>query len=76
MESGIIALAAALAIGLVASCAAIAIGLASSKAFEATARQPEMASRIQQLLFISIVFIEATAIYALVVSLLLIFVFK
>lgn len=76
MESGIIALGAALAIGLAAACAAIGIGIASAKAFEATARQPEMASKIQQLLFIAIVFIEATAIYALVVSLLLIFVFK
>ena len=76
MESGFIAIGAALAIGIAAACAAIGIGIASSKAFEATARQPEMAGKIQQLLFTAIVFIEATAIYALVVSLLLIFVFK
>ncbi len=76
MDAGLIAIGAALAIGLAAACAAIGIGLASGKAFEATARQPEMAGRIQALLFTAIVFIEATAIYALVVSLLLIFVKK
>lgn len=76
MELGLIAIGAALAIGLAAGCAAIGIGLASGKAFEASARQPELAGRIQTLLFTAIVFIEATAIYALVVSLLLIFAFK
>jgi len=74
MELGLIAIGAALAIGLAAGCAAIGIGIASGKAFEASARQPELAGRIQTLLFTAIVFIEATAIYALVVSLLLIFV--
>jgi F-type H+-transporting ATPase subunit c len=76
MDTGIIALGAALAIGLAATGAAIGIGMASSKAFEAIARQPEIAGKIQALLMTAIVFIEATAIYALVVSLLLIFVFK
>jgi F-type H+-transporting ATPase subunit c len=75
MDKGIIALAAALAIALAAAAAAIGIGLASGKAFEATARQPEMAGRIQATLLTAIVFIEATAIYALVISLLLIFAF-
>jgi F-type H+-transporting ATPase subunit c len=73
MDKGLIALGAALAIGLAAGAAAIGIGLASSKAFEATARQPEIAGKIQALLMTAIVFIEATAIYALVVSLLIIF---
>ena len=76
MDLGTIAFSAALAIGIAAAAAAISIGIASAKAFEATARQPEMAGRIQQLLFTAIIFIEATAIYALVISLLLIFVFK
>ena len=39
------------------------------KAFEASARQPELAGRIQATLLTAIVFIEATAIYALVISL-------
>ncbi len=73
MDRGIIALGAALAIAVAAGAAAIGIGLASGKAFEASARQPEIAGRIQALLLTAIVFIEATAIYALVVSLLLIF---
>ena len=59
MELGFIAIGAALAIGIAAACAAIGIGIASAKAFEATARQPEMAGKIQQLLFTAIVFIEA-----------------
>ncbi|MBP8990115.1 MAG: ATP synthase F0 subunit C [Clostridia bacterium] len=75
MEKGMIALGAALAIAIAAGCAAIGIGLASGKAFEASARQPEISGRIQALLLTAIVFIEATAIYALVVSLLLIFAF-
>ncbi len=76
MDSGLIALGAAIAIAIAAGAAAIGIGLASGKAFEASARQPEIAGKIQALLLTAIVFIEATAIYALVVSLLLIFAFK
>ncbi len=76
MDAGLIALGAALAIAFAAAGAAIGIGMAAGKAFEASARQPELAGRIQTLLFTAIVFIEATAIYALVVSLLLIFVFN
>lgn len=75
MEKGIIALGAALAIAIAAGTAALAIGSAAGKAFESSARQPEIAGKIQALLMTSIVFIEATAIYALVVSLLLIFAF-
>lgn len=74
MDAGLVALGAAFAIGISAACAAIGIGLASGKASEATARQPEMSGKIQAMLFTSIIFIEATAIYALVISLLLIFV--
>jgi F-type H+-transporting ATPase subunit c len=76
MDIGLIALGAGLAIGLAALGAALSIGLATGKALDATARQPEMASKIQTVLITSIVFIEATAIYALVVSLLLIFAFN
>jgi len=75
MEKGLIALGAALAIAFAASAAALGIGMASGRAFEASARQPEIAGKIQAMLMTAIVFIEATAIYALVVSLLLIFAF-
>lgn len=70
------AIGAGLAIGIAACGAALGIGIATSRAVEATARQPEIAGKIQTILMTSIVFIEATAIYALVVSLLLIFAFN
>jgi F-type H+-transporting ATPase subunit c len=76
MDTSIVALAAGIAIAIAACGAALGIGMASGKAFEAAARQPEIFGKIQALLFTAIIFIEATAIYALVVSLLLIFVFK
>ncbi|NJP40057.1 ATP synthase F0 subunit C [Oscillospiraceae bacterium HV4-5-C5C] len=76
MDRGIIALGAGLAIGIAAGLGGLGIGVASSRAFDATARQPEIAGKIQSLLFIAIVFIESTTIYALVVSLLLMFVFS
>lgn len=75
MDRSLIALAAALAISLTGAFAAASIGKATSTALDATARQPEMAGKIQTQLVISIVFIETIAIYALVVSLLLVFVF-
>jgi F-type H+-transporting ATPase subunit c len=75
MDKGLIALGAALAIGLVGIGATLGISLATGKALESTARQPEMAGRIQSMLMIAIVFIESVAIYALVISLLLIFAF-
>jgi len=76
MDTSIVALAAGIAIAIAAFGAALGIGMASGKAFDAAARQPEIIGKIQGLLFTAIIFIEATAIYALVVSLLLIFVFK
>lgn len=75
MDQGLIALGAALAIAFAAACAALGIGIAAGKAFDASARQPEIANKIQVMLLTTIVFIEATAIYALVVSLLLVFAF-
>lgn len=75
MDKGFIALAAALAIGFVGSMAAYAISRMAGKAFESMAKQPEVASRVQTSLTIAIVFTETCAIYALVVALLLIFVF-
>jgi F-type H+-transporting ATPase subunit c len=75
MDHGLIAIAAAIAIAMASAGAALGIGLASGKAFEASARQPELAGRLQAMLMTAIIFMEATAIYALVVSLLLIFAF-
>ncbi|MBP5417851.1 MAG: ATP synthase F0 subunit C [Clostridiales bacterium] len=68
-------LGAGLAIGLCGLGTTIGIGLASGRALEGASRQPEMYSKLQTLLLISIVFMESVAIYSLVVSLLLIFTF-
>ncbi len=73
---GLIALGAGLAITIAAAGGGIGIGIASGRAFESMARQPELQGGIQRLLFVAIVFIESTTVYALVVSLLLLFVFQ
>lgn len=69
-----IALAAALAIGIGALGPGIGIGLIGAKASEAVGRNPEAASKIQTSMILAIAFAEAVAIYALVISLILIFV--
>jgi len=72
---GLAGIGAGLAIGLGACGAAIGIGIAAGKALESAARQPEIYGKLQTMLLTSIVFMESIAIYALVVSLLLIFTF-
>ena len=70
---GLAGLGAGLAIGLGALGTTLGIGNAAGRALEGASRQPEMYSKLQTLLLISIVFMESVAIYSLVVSLLLIF---
>jgi len=70
---GLAGVGAGLAIGFGACGAAIGIGIAAGKALESAARQPEIYGKLQTMLLTSIVFMESIAIYALVVSLLLIF---
>jgi len=53
--------------------AGIGIGVATSKATEAVARQPEASGKIQMLLLLGAALAEATAIYGLVVALLILF---
>jgi F-type H+-transporting ATPase subunit c len=48
-------------------------GFIGAKACENLAKRPESASLISRTMMIAMVFVEATAIYALVISLLLIF---
>jgi len=69
-----IALAATLAIAVGSIAPAISIGLIGSKASEAIGRNPDAASKIQTSMILAIAFAEAIAIYALVISLILIFV--
>ena len=66
-------IAAALAIGIGAVGPGIGIGLLASKGLEAIGRNPEATSKIQTLMILAIAFTEAIAIYALVVSLMILF---
>ncbi|HEX9921059.1 MAG TPA: ATP synthase F0 subunit C [Anaerolineae bacterium] len=67
-------LAAGLAIGLGAIGPGIGIGILAMGALQAIGRNPDAAGQIQTNMFIGIAFAEAVAIYALVVSLILLFV--
>lgn len=64
------ALAAALAL-LPAMGAGIMMGFATAKAVEATARQPEASSKINSILLLGLALAESTAIYSLVIALIL-----
>jgi len=66
-------LAAALAIGRGSVGTGIGQGIAVSKALEGIARQPEALGPIQTNMIIGLAFIESLCIYALVVSLILLF---
>ncbi len=70
--TGIIAIAAAIA-AFTGIGAGIGIGLATGKAVEAIARQPEAAGSIRTSLLLGAALAEATAIYGLVVALVLVF---
>lgn len=54
--------------------AGIGIGIATSKAVEAVARQPEASGKITSTLILGCALAEATAIYGLLISLIIIFV--
>lgn len=67
-------LAPAIAIGVGSIAPAIAIGMLASRAMDAIGRNPEAASKIQSAMILAIAFVEAIAIYALVVALIIKFV--
>ncbi|MFA5228164.1 MAG: ATP synthase F0 subunit C [Candidatus Paceibacterota bacterium] len=67
-------IAAALAIGLGAIGPGIAVGLIGAKGVESIGRNPEAMSKVQTGMILAIAFAEAIAIYALVVSLIILFV--
>lgn len=62
------AIAMALAAGVGVLGPGIGIGMLVSKALEAIGRNPEAAGKIQATMFIGIAFVEALAIFALVVA--------
>lgn len=71
MNTSIMALAAAIAI-LTGAAAGIGIGLATGKATESAARQPEAAGKIQTMLVLGAALAEATAIYGLIVAIMIV----
>lgn len=72
---GLIAIGAGIAV-LVGIGAGIGIGIATGKAVEAIARQPEASGKIQTSLLLGAALAEATAIYGLIVSILIILLLK
>ena len=66
-------LGAAIGIGLAALGTGIGMGTLVGKTVEAMARQPEMAGDLRTTMLIGVAFVEALALYALVVSFLVIF---
>ncbi len=72
MNSGLIAIAAALAIAISTIAPAIGQGLTASKAMEAIARQPEAAKDIRSTLILSLGLMEALTIYGLLIAFMLV----
>ncbi len=71
--SGFAYLGAGLAIGLAALGTGIGMGILVGSAVEGIARQPEAINQIRVTMIIGIAFTEALALYALVISFLLLF---
>ncbi|MBQ9686601.1 MAG: ATP synthase F0 subunit C [Oscillospiraceae bacterium] len=72
MNSGLIAIAAALCMALSTIAPAIGQGLTASKAMDAIARQPEAAGDIRSTLILSLGLMEALTIYGLLIAFMLI----
>ena len=73
--TGLMALAAALAISLSTIFPAFAQGKAAAAAFESMARQPEAAGGIRTSLILALAMMEALTIYGLLIALLITFKF-
>ena len=72
MTSGIIAIAAALAVAISTIAPGIGQGKAATAAMESIARQPEAAGSIRSTLIISMALMEALTIYGLLIAFMLI----
>lgn len=72
MNSGIIAIAAAITIAISTIGPSIAQGMTASKAMESIARQPDAAKDIRSTLIISLALMEALTIYGLLIAFMLI----
>lgn len=71
-SNGLIAIAAALAIGISTIGPGIGQGIAASKAMDGIARQPEMAGYIRTTMILALALMEALAIYGLLIAFMLI----
>lgn len=71
--AGIKLLAAAFAIGVGVIGPALGQGMIGAKALEAIGRNPEAGSKITPLMFIGLAIVESLAIYALVISFIILF---
>ncbi len=72
METGLIALGAAIAVALPAVFSALGQGRAAAAAMDATWRQPEAAGDIRTTLLIAMAFMEALTIFGLLIGFLLV----
>lgn len=70
----LLALAAGLGVPIAVLSAALAQGKIGAAALEGIARQPEASGRIQVVMIIALALVESLAIYALLVSLIILFV--
>ena len=70
----LLVLAAGLGVPIAAAGAALGQGKIGAAALEAVGRQPEAAGRIQMVMIIALALVESLAIYALLISLILLFV--
>ena len=68
------AIASGIAIGLAGLGGALGMGMAVAKTVDGISRQPEAEGKIRSAMMIGVVFIETVVIYALIVSILVIFV--
>lgn len=71
METGLFAIATALAIGLSTIGPGIGEGIAASKALEGMARQPELIGDLRTNMLIALAMMEALAIFGLVIAFML-----
>lgn len=74
VELGLVAIGAGIAVGM-GALSSIGEGLICAKALEGMARNPEMQKKLQSTMILAVALDESTAIYALIVAILLIFVF-
>jgi F-type H+-transporting ATPase subunit c len=74
-DAGLKYIGAGIAIGLGGFAPALAIGMMAAKAMEAIGRNPEAQPQVQSSMILAIVFAEAIAIYALVVAIMIGFIF-